>query len=58
VLATGSTPARVPGVEFDGQTVLDSDGILELDRIPDEFLVVGAGVIGIEYTSRPGAACG
>ncbi|HXY81165.1 MAG TPA: Si-specific NAD(P)(+) transhydrogenase [Gaiellaceae bacterium] len=51
VIATGSTPAHPPGVEFDGTTILDSDQILELGFIPNELVVVGAGVIGIEYTS-------
>ena len=51
VVATGSTPTHPDQVDFDGTTVLDSDQILSLGRIPDELLVVGAGVIGIEYTS-------
>jgi NAD(P) transhydrogenase len=51
VVATGSTPAHPPDVEFDGSTILDSDQILELGFIPDELVVVGAGVIGIEYMS-------
>jgi NAD(P) transhydrogenase len=51
VIATGSTPARPPDVDFDGDTILDSDQILALGRIPDELVVVGAGVIGLEYTS-------
>jgi NAD(P) transhydrogenase len=52
VIATGSRPARVPGVAFDGRTILDSDDIvLRLDRIPSTLVVVGAGVIGIEYAS-------
>jgi NAD(P) transhydrogenase len=51
VIATGSSPAHPADVEFDGAIVLDSDQILDLDRIPDTLLVVGAGVIGIEYCS-------
>ena len=51
VLAPGTCPARPPQVEFDEQHVVDSDGILELDRIPATMVVVGAGVIGIEYAS-------
>ncbi len=51
VIATGSTPAHPPDIQFDGKTILDSDQILELGFIPDELVVVGAGVIGIEYTS-------
>ena len=51
VLATGTKPARPVGVEFDEQRVLDSDGILDLKAIPTSMVVVGAGVIGIEYAS-------
>ena len=51
VIATGTRPARPPEVEFDGRTVTDSDGILHLDRIPASVVVVGAGVIGMEYAS-------
>jgi NAD(P) transhydrogenase len=51
VIATGSAPARPSAVEFDGQTILDSDTLLELDWLPRSAVVVGAGVIGIEYAS-------
>jgi NAD(P) transhydrogenase len=51
VLATGTKPARPPGVEFDEERVLDSDGILDLKSLPTSMVVVGAGVIGIEYAS-------
>jgi NAD(P) transhydrogenase len=51
VIATGTTPARPPDVEFDEATILDSDGILQMARIPSTLAVVGAGVIGIEYAS-------
>ncbi|MGH3472577.1 MAG: Si-specific NAD(P)(+) transhydrogenase [Nocardioidaceae bacterium] len=51
VLAPGTQPARPERVEFDGRHVVDSDGILALERIPASMLVVGAGVIGIEYAS-------
>jgi NAD(P) transhydrogenase len=51
VIATGTKPARPSEVEFDGRYVLDSDGILELEKVPDTMVVVGAGVIGIEYAS-------
>jgi NAD(P) transhydrogenase len=51
VIATGTVPARPQGVEFDEATILDSDGILNLSRIPSTLVVVGAGVIGIEYAS-------
>jgi NAD(P) transhydrogenase len=51
ILAVGTRPARPAGVAFDERTVLDSDGILGLGKIPGSLVVVGAGVIGIEYAS-------
>ncbi len=51
VIATGTRPARPPAVEFDDRTILDSDGLLRLDRIPESGVIVGAGVVGIEYAS-------
>jgi len=49
VVATGSRPARHPGVPFDDTTVYDSDSILGLDTVPRTLTIVGAGVIGCEY---------
>jgi NAD(P) transhydrogenase len=51
VIATGTRPAHPPAVEFDERTILDSDDLLRLDDIPASVVVVGAGVIGIEYAS-------
>ncbi|GAA0850345.1 Si-specific NAD(P)(+) transhydrogenase [Streptosporangium amethystogenes subsp. fukuiense] len=51
IVATGTRPARPDTVEFDDHTIIDSDGILKLQDIPDSMVVVGAGVIGIEYAS-------
>jgi NAD(P) transhydrogenase len=51
VIATGTSPARPSSVEFDDRTVIDSDAILHLDQVPKTLVVVGAGVIGIEYAS-------
>ncbi|OZE74508.1 NAD(P)(+) transhydrogenase (Si-specific) [Rhodococcus sp. 15-649-2-2] len=51
VIATGTAPARPVDVAFDDYRVLDSDGILNLEFIPASMVVVGAGVIGIEYAS-------
>lgn len=51
VIATGTAPARPVDVDFDDYRVLDSDGILNLEFIPSSMVVVGAGVIGIEYAS-------
>jgi NAD(P) transhydrogenase len=51
VIATGTRPARPDTVAFDERTIMDSDGILQLNRVPRSMLVAGAGVIGIEYAS-------
>ena len=51
VLAPGTEPARPDNVDFDGARVIDSDSILELEEVPDSMVVVGAGVIGMEYAS-------
>ena len=51
VIATGTRPARPASVEFDERTVIDSDGIVNLDSVPRSMLVASAGVIGIEYAS-------
>jgi NAD(P) transhydrogenase len=51
VIAVGTRPARPKSVDFNERTVIDSDGILQLAKVPDALLVVGAGVIGIEYAS-------
>jgi len=51
VIACGTTPARPEAVDFDERTVLDSNGIVMLEKIPASVLVVGAGVVGIEYAS-------
>lgn len=51
VIATGTRPARPPEIEFDDHYVLDSDAILKLEKVPTSMVVVGAGVIGIEYAS-------
>lgn len=51
VLATGSVIRGLPGVEFDGKTILHSDHALELDRVPKSMIVLGAGAVGVEFAS-------
>jgi NAD(P) transhydrogenase len=51
IIATGTNPARPDTVEFDDSTIIDSDGIIRLAHLPQTMVVVGAGVIGIEYAS-------
>jgi NAD(P) transhydrogenase len=49
LLAPGTKPARPDHIPFDGKHVFDSDEFLKLDHIPRSMIVVGGGVIGIEY---------
>src|SRR5215813_11683157 len=51
LIACGTRPARDPKIPFDGQTVIDAGELEQLPTIPKELIVVGAGVIGIEYAS-------
>ena len=55
VIAVGTVPARPAGVDFDDRTVVDSDGILRLSRLPRTMTVIGGGVIGLEYASMAAA---
>jgi len=51
LIAVGSRPVRPEGIPFDDEHVFDSDGILDIKRMPSSLVVVGAGVIGVEYAS-------
>jgi NAD(P) transhydrogenase len=51
IIAVGTRPARPSTVDFDGRTIVDSDQILSMEKVPNSMVVVGAGVIGIEYAS-------
>ncbi len=51
VIATGSEPATLPGVEVDEERVVTSTGALSLPKVPRRLVVIGAGVIGLELGS-------
>lgn len=51
LIAVGSRPYHPEGIPFDNEHVFDSDGILDIKHIPSNMVVVGAGVIGVEYAS-------
>lgn len=51
VIATGSVPADLPGVDVDEERVVTSTGALSLKKVPEKLIVVGAGVIGLELGS-------
>lgn len=51
IIASGSEPASIPGVEIDEKVVVSSTGALELPKVPKKLVVIGAGVIGLELGS-------
>ena len=51
VIATGSEPSALPGVEVDQKRIVDSTGALSLPEVPKSLIVIGAGVIGLELGS-------
>ena len=51
VIATGSQPKDVPGLEADGKQIVNSDHLLQIDEIPKSIVIVGAGAIGCEFAS-------
>ncbi len=51
VVATGSHPAQLPGLEYDGQIVVDSKDALRFPSLPKRFLVVGGGITGLEIAT-------
>src|SRR5438128_5877737 len=51
IIATGTKPAVSPTVPINGRTIISSDQILNIPTVPKTLIVVGGGVIGVEYTS-------
>jgi dihydrolipoamide dehydrogenase len=51
VLATGSYPKTLPGLEVDGKRVMTSEHAIKLDYVPKSVIVLGGGVIGCEFAS-------
>jgi dihydrolipoamide dehydrogenase len=51
IIATGSRPRQLPGLEPDGEFILTSDDMLRLASLPDSLLIVGGGAIGVEWAS-------
>jgi dihydrolipoamide dehydrogenase len=51
LLATGSEPKSLPGLEIDGDRIISSDHALRLEHVPGSVVVLGGGVIGVEFAS-------
>jgi dihydrolipoamide dehydrogenase len=51
ILATGSVPAKVPGLSIDSPRVMDSTSALEINDVPKKLLVIGGGYIGLELST-------
>lgn len=51
IVATGSRPRTLPGLELDGTLVMSSDEALKMEELPSSILIIGGGVIGIEWAS-------
>ncbi len=51
IIATGSIPTSLPGIDFDEKIIVSSTGVLKLDKVPKKMVVVGGGYIGLEMGS-------
>jgi NAD(P) transhydrogenase len=51
LIAVGTRPTPPPGMQADGDVIITSDGVMQLTRLPRSMVVVGGGIIGIEYAS-------
>ncbi|HET7615802.1 MAG TPA: FAD-dependent oxidoreductase, partial [Bacillales bacterium] len=51
IISTGSRPRSLPGLEIDGEHILTSDEAVNFETLPDSLIVVGGGVIGVEWAS-------
>lgn len=49
IIATGSKPAKLPMLSFDGKKILSSDDLWNLKKIPESITIIGAGAIGCEF---------
>ncbi len=49
IIATGSKPAKIPGIDVDGKFIMNSDHALSMTEVPPTMLIIGGGVIGLEF---------
>ena len=51
IIATGSTPRALPGIEIDGKRIITSDHAVHADRLPKSVAIIGGGAIGVEFAT-------
>ena len=51
LLATGSVPMTIPGLDLNGENIITSDEAISLEKVPEKMVIIGAGVIGLELGS-------
>lgn len=51
IIATGSSSKTLPNLPLDEEFILSSDGMLELEELPESIAIIGGGVIGVEWAS-------
>ncbi len=51
IVATGSTPRSVPGIEFDKKHIISSDEAIHLAELPKSLAIMGSGAVGVEFAS-------
>ena len=51
IIASGSRPSGLPGIQFDERAIFSSDGIVDIKELPKSILIVGGGVIGCEFAN-------
>jgi len=51
IVATGSAPRSVPGIEIDHQRIITSDEAIHLPRVPKSLIIMGSGAVGVEFAS-------
>lgn len=51
LISAGSSPRALPGITFDGKSIISSSHAVKLEAVPEKILIIGAGAIGVEFAS-------
>ena len=49
IIATGARPRQLPNIPIDGEMVIDSERAMQMDKMPEKMVIIGAGAIGVEF---------